>query len=100
WRLSAPQAPDTPRIQFELGRALEKIESYAEALAAYKKAAGYASAEVAIGGLYSDGRGMTQNYSEAMVWYRKAADGGDAIGQFYVGTLYHQGFGVKEDHAQ
>ena len=40
---------------------------------------------------------MTQDYSEAMRWFRKAADQGDALAQNNVGWLYAKGQGVPRD---
>ncbi|KAF9084303.1 hypothetical protein BGX23_010659 [Mortierella sp. AD031] len=37
---------------------------------------GYAAARRNIGDLYENGRGVTQDYSQAMEWYKKAADQG------------------------
>ena len=44
-----------------------------------------------IGTLYRDGQGVTQDYAEAMRWFRLAADRGNAIAQMNIGTLYRNG---------
>ena len=41
-----------------------------------------------------------QNFTEAMRWYRVAADQGHAQGQVHVGNLYTDGEGVKQDYAE
>jgi TPR repeat protein len=46
------------------------------------------------GVLYYYGRGVKRDYGEAMRWYRKAADQGDAFAQNNVGWLYANGLGV------
>ena len=53
---------------FRLARALDKAESYGEAMDLYQKAAdqGYALAQSSIGTLYGHGRGVTQDYTEAL----------------------------------
>jgi TPR repeat protein len=41
--------------------------------------------------------GVKQDYAEAMAWYRKAADQGDATAQSLIGWLYEKGQGVSKD---
>ena len=40
---------------------------------------------------------MPQDYVEAVKWFRKAADQGDAKAQFNLGECYYIGNGVPED---
>jgi TPR repeat protein len=40
---------------------------------------------------------VTQDYGEAMRWYRKAADQQDALAQYNIGLLYAKGWGVPQD---
>ncbi|KAF9106097.1 hypothetical protein BGX29_010559, partial [Mortierella sp. GBA35] len=61
---------------------------------------GYVSAQLNIGILYEDGRGVPQDYSQAMDWYSKAADQGDAVAQYCVGNLFYHGLGVPQDYSQ
>ena len=41
-----------------------------------------------------------KNYSEAMRWYRMAADQGDAAAQVNVGSLYANGWGVPQNYPE
>ena len=41
-----------------------------------------------------------QDYAEAMHWYRKAAEQGNAIAQFNLGVMYSNGEGVKRDQTE
>jgi membrane associated rhomboid family serine protease/tetratricopeptide (TPR) repeat protein len=41
-----------------------------------------------------------KNYSDAMRWYRMAADQGDAAAQLNVGGLYHNGWGVPQNYPE
>src|SRR3954471_16767124 len=41
-----------------------------------------------------------QNFTEALRWYRVAADQGLAQGQVHVGNLYADGEGIKQDYAE
>ncbi|KAF9150500.1 hypothetical protein BG015_007706 [Linnemannia schmuckeri] len=57
-------------------------------------------AQVALGDMYRDGKGVPQNYQAAKDWYLKAADQGHAAAQYSIGVLYDRGYGVFQDHAQ
>ena len=52
---------------------------------------GHDSAQNNIGYMYSHGRGVTQDYQEAMKWYRLAAKQGNAMAQNNIGHLYQHG---------
>ena len=41
-----------------------------------------------------------QDYAEAVKWYRKAAEQGNAAAQGALGLLYAQGQGVPQDYVQ
>ena len=43
---------------------------------------------------------MPQDYAEAVRWYRKAADQGNADAQFSLGYMYDNGQGVPQDYAE
>ena len=45
-------------------------------------------------------RGVPQDYSAAVKWYRLAADQGYASAQFNLGIVYTQGPGVAQDHSE
>jgi len=54
-----------------------------------------------IGDAYYNGTGgVTQDYAKAMVYYRKAADAGNAEAMGRIGFLYEQGQGVAQDYQQ
>jgi TPR repeat protein len=59
----------------------------------------YGAAQNNIGWLYRNGWGVGQDYAEAMRWYRKAADQGNADAQNIIGWLYRNGWGVGQDYA-
>jgi TPR repeat protein len=61
---------------------------------------GDADAQFLLGGLYDNGRGVPQDYVEAMSWYRKAADQGHIVAQHCLGWMYREGKGVPQDDAQ
>ncbi len=65
----------------------------------YRKAAdqGYAGAQHKLGVMYATGRGVAQDYLEAVEWYRLAANQGYALSLKSLGIIYAQGEGVGRD---
>ncbi len=61
---------------------------------------GDADAQFNLGIMYGDGRGVAQDYAEALQWYRKAAEQGYAKAQNNLGFMYSNGQGVPQDYAQ
>ena len=49
------------------------------------------------GAHYQNGDGVAQNNSHAASWFRKAADQGDVSAQFVVGVHFENGLGVHRD---
>ena len=43
---------------------------------------------------------VSKDYKQAVNWYRKAAEAGDAPGMNNLGFMYEQGYGVKQDYQQ
>ncbi|MDE5880873.1 MAG: caspase family protein, partial [Muribaculaceae bacterium] len=50
-----------------------------------------------LGYMYDKGFGVPQDYSEAVKWYRKAAEQGYPIPQCSLGDMYYYGHGVAKD---
>jgi TPR repeat protein len=50
--------------------------------------------------MYELGQGTPQDFAEALLWYRKAADSGNAKAQVGLGSLYYDGRGVPQDRAE
>src|SRR5438045_3029529 len=57
-------------------------------------------AQYQVGVLYEYGRGVSQNFTKAMRWYRRAAAQGLASAQTNIGYLYGAGLGVPKDNAE
>ncbi len=53
-----------------------------------------------IGWMYQFGRGVSQDYAEAVRWYRKSAEQGNATAQCNLGYMYEKGQGVSQDYAE
>ena len=49
------------------------------------------------GACYNLGTGVTKDYTQAVYWFRKAAEQGHAEAQFQLGLCYSDGNGVERD---
>lgn len=90
---------------------IAKADGFDDANAAYKKGNytrtiklrlplaknGHAIAQYQIGNMYEYGQGVTQDYQEAVKWYRLAAAQGYAMAANNLGTKYARGEGVIQD---
>jgi len=47
--------------------------------------------------MYEQGDGVKQNWKEAAIWFRKAAEQGFDQAQLKLGLMYFRGQGVKQD---
>ena len=54
-------------------------------------------AEAMLAAMYLLGKGVPQSNTEAVDWYRKAAEQGDVTAQFSLGSMYYVGQGVPLD---
>ena len=61
---------------------------------------GDASAQCNLGVMYEQGRGVAQNYREAMRWFRLAALQGDASAQSNLGVMYYKGQSIAQDYGE
>jgi Sel1 repeat len=61
--------------------------------------AGVAVAEYKLGYDYYLGRGIAQDYAQAAIWWRKAAEQGYASAQNNLGVMYNRGQGVPQSYA-
>ena len=71
-------------------------------LASIRKAAeqGDADAQSRLGYMYFEGKGVGQNYAEAVKWFRKAAEQGDVYAQNGLGNMYFEGKDVEQNYAE
>ncbi len=58
---------------------------------------GVPEAQTYLGYMFATGRGVPQNYTEAAIWYRRAADQGFGPAQYALGLLYDKGQGVPRN---
>jgi hypothetical protein len=50
--------------------------------------------------MYYSGKGIVQDYQEAMTWYKKAAENGDADAQYILGVIYELGEGIPQNYIE
>lgn len=50
--------------------------------------------------MYNEGRGVPQNYTEAMKYYQQAAEQGDAGAQYNIGVMYFNGEGEPQNYVK
>ena len=102
--------------RYRVGLGVE--QDYAQAIEWYEKAldagsedsntafhTGYTSTKLIecyylLGESYFTGEGVEQDYEQAVEWYQKAAEAGDAAAMSRLGDCYFQGQGVEADYAQ
>jgi hypothetical protein len=73
-----------------------------DSLEVVKKAAeqGDAGAQYNLGLMFAKGKGVPQDYKEAVKWFTKAAEQGLADAQVNLGVMFDKGEGVPEDYVQ
>jgi len=59
---------------------------------------GDARAQYQLGTRYFTGAGVSQDYAEALKWFRLSADQENADGQGALGSMYYTGRGVHQDY--
>ena len=74
------------------------VPDFRETLQAAER--GDAHAQALLGSMYANGRGVRQDYAEAVRWYRQAAEQGHAVAQKNLGVMYYEGRGVRQDDAE
>ncbi len=57
-----------------------------------------AKAQYNLGYMYANSNGVAKDYTQAVYWYRKAAEQGHAWAQSNLGLMYLKGEGVAEDY--
>jgi TPR repeat protein len=84
---------------FMAAAALAQTKGIDPALLAKAKA-GEPAAEFRVGYRYQHGKGVSQNYAQAALWYRKAAEQNNPSAELNLGFLYANGQGVPQDNAE
>lgn len=101
-RTAVTNHPGIPRLQYQLGRSLQKTFAHEEAGRWLRKAAeqGYAAAQWFVGVRYANGTGVPQDFHQAAAWFRRAAEQGNATAQYDLATFFYKGKGVEQSYDQ
>ena len=59
---------------------------------------GSVGAQVSLGSMYSEGKGVVQDFAKALRYYRLAADQGSSAALFNLGIAYEFAEGVTQDY--
>ena len=88
---------ETARAEINIDQLLQRESRELEA---YRKAAeqGDATAQFNLGVIYDNGRGVPQDFKQAVAWWRKAAEQGHVDAQYNLGVRYGNGQGVPQDY--
>ena len=97
----APALYADDSILLQQAAAARQQADYAQARALYEKLAttGNARAEARLGQMQLAGELGSKDDTQALAHLRKAAEAGDGIGQYLLGSAYQRGNGVEKDPA-
>jgi hypothetical protein len=96
YRISAEAGNVT--AETELGFLYENSGEFDQAARWYRRAARTSAPAMAgMGRLCATGKGVPQDYNQAVSWYHKAIAADGRSGRYELGLLYEQGFGVPQD---
>lgn len=98
WGLFTPWAVAGPEQDTELAEKEFARGDLVVSMALWTKAAqqGYAPAQARLGDILD----KSEEDALAVDWYRKAAEQGNAVGEYGLGQMYAKGEGVKKDFEQ
>ncbi len=99
--ISAPAAVSTPLFPAPASANVATLPS-AQSIETLKEQSGTEDAETQFhrGTLFETANGVQQDYAQAVLWYRKAAEQNFAKAQYRLGVLYANGVGVPLDKTQ
>jgi uncharacterized membrane protein YhaH (DUF805 family) len=88
--------------QYNVGVMHEEQNNHVEAVTWYRKAAeqGFANGQFALGGAYTNGKGVDLDYPEARKWLLKAAEQGLPDAQYILGVVYGKDTTVADHIAE
>jgi TPR repeat protein len=87
---------------YEDGRDAAKRGDHATAFSKFRSSAlqGNAIAQTLVGMMYNEGKGVAQDYKEAVRWWLLAASQGNSTAQYSLGDVYEEGKGVAQDNKE
>ena len=93
-----PEAEEALNKQHLSAEEAEEQQLFADFMRSAKR--GDAESQAMVGYCYHTGKGVNQDYVQAIAWYRKAANQGHVLAQSLLGSCYQQGEGVDQDLVQ
>lgn len=92
-------SPHANATNFETAAIPHEMDDYSSSLAQWQPLAeqGDVIAQLNLGLMYRDGKGVPQDHVAAAKWYRRAAEQGLALAQFTLALFYGNGVGVPLD---
>ncbi len=98
---AAPQAPIDTAVTENVNEVVEMPPALVGPLSLRMAAAkGDKSAAFEVATRFAEGRGIKQDFKQAMTWYQRSATKGFAVAQYRLGTLYERGLGTPVDAAR
>ena len=99
---SSSEQQSAPINDLQLGIHAFDSGDYTTALRALKPLAdeGNPYAQVTLGLMYYESKGVMQDYHEALNWFLRAANQGEQMAQLSLGFMYGAGQGVEQDFVQ
>ncbi len=100
--ITAPSiASNTPKEEI-LNEAVKAFNGgyYDKAFALFNYITDDAEAQFYMGYMYNLGKGTSKDFTEAVRWYRKSAEQGNAVAQCHLGKMYEDGQGVSQDYIE
>ena len=87
-----------PNVVVQLGLLEYQAGNFSEAAQWWQGVAkdGHAQAQLYLGTLYYNGKGVSQSYERAFDWFTKSAEQGNAQAQYSLGLCYERGNGVTQ----
>lgn len=85
---------------FEEGQAQFELHNISQAVKHFTVAAelGHLIAQLRLGGIYLEGIGGYQDYTEALRWFSRAADQRESRAQLKLGWMHEAGLGIPSDN--
>jgi TPR repeat protein len=95
---ATPQAPIDTAVTDNVSETAELPPALVGPLSLRMAAAkGDPSAAFEVATRLAEGRGIKQDFKQAMTWYQRSANKGFAVAQYRLGTLYERGLGTPVD---
>ena len=94
--------PPGRHFQFDDASAAYERGDYVQGMELSRKLAeqGHQWAQRRLGLIYAEGKGVPQDFEEAVKWYRLAAAQGNVPAQYSLGLAYEKGQGVRQDYQE